>query len=138
VGAGVHAQANPLFPGHDCSATPPADALIGWHVCATGIDLPSGQGAYAFPGAFGASAYVAECGPQQPEANHAIEGNVLVNTGHKVVRLPLDAQGNPTSVQEFLDGLAEPTDVLFGPDGAMYVLDVPGVYRVAPAVPALS
>ncbi|MGH7822076.1 MAG: plastocyanin/azurin family copper-binding protein [Candidatus Binatia bacterium] len=38
-------------------------------------------------------------------------------------------------MSDFVTGLVLATDVLFGPDGAMYVADAAVVYRVAPIVP---
>jgi glucose/arabinose dehydrogenase len=136
VGAAVHVQANPKFPDHDCAAVPPAGALLGWHVCATGLDVPPARGPWAFPPQFG-GAYVGECGPFFPEQN-VLEGNAYPNTGHKVVRVALDADGRATEVSEFLTGLALPTDAVFGPDGALYVADAAMVDRVAPLVPSLG
>jgi glucose/arabinose dehydrogenase len=131
----VSTVANPLFPAHDCSQVKPADALLGWHVCATGLDLPS-EGTWAFPGGFHDSVYVGECTPFFPETN-ALD-NPTYNTGHKVARIVLDADGQPIAVEDFLTGLALPTDVLFGPDGAMYVADAVAVHRVASALGPLA
>lgn len=128
VGAGVTATPNPLFPGTDCSSIPTATALLGWHVCATGLDFPT-PGPAAFPAAFQSSVFVAECGPFFPEPTRGVSTH---DTGHKVAQVVLDAQGEAVEVRDFLTGLALPTDVRFGPDGAMYVADVEMVYRVAP------
>lgn len=138
TGAGVAVSPNPLFVGASCAGVPPATALLGWHVCATGLDFPT-AGAWAFPAAFQDSVYVAECGPFFPEPAQDPSAH---NTGHKVVRVRLDANGDAVEVADFLTGLALPTDVRFGPDGAMYVADAGVVLRVAgvprPTVPVLA
>lgn len=113
-----------------CAGVEPATALLGWHTCATGLDFPS-AGPFAFPAAMRDDVFVAEC------AFFFFEGNALTmpvthNLSHKVVRVALGADGHATEVQDFLVGLALPTDVLFGPDGAMYVADIEAVYRVIP------
>lgn len=136
VGSDVEAVTNPTFPGHDCSGVPPATALLGWHTCATGLDFPT-EGPLAFPESMRSSVFVGECGPffipdlveqsleDPPRAGH--------NTGHKVRRVALDEAGQAVEVRDFLTGLALPTDVLFGPEGAMYVADAGGILRVVPA-----
>jgi len=124
AGTDVATANNPLFPGADCAGIPHATALLGWHVCATGLDVaPAGS-------AFGRAAFVAECGPFFPDPQD--HGLSTQDTGHKVARVALDAHGDATEVDDFLTGLALPTDALFGPDGALYVADAAGVYRVAP------
>lgn len=132
---------NPVFnDASRCAGVAPATALLGWHTCATGLDFPRASGAWAFPAAWRSSVYVAECGPFQPDRVLAetLNSPTLHNTGHKIVRVALDANGEATEVRDFITGLALPTDVQFGPDGAMYVGDLEMVYRVAPAVPALA
>ncbi|MGQ0534861.1 MAG: plastocyanin/azurin family copper-binding protein [Methanobacteriota archaeon] len=134
TGAGISVAANPLFPSADCSGVAPATALLGWHVCATGLDFAR-PGPAAFPGAFGTSLYVGECGPffvDDTVAKTLSQGPSHHNTGHKVVRVVLDAAGNATGVSDFVTGLSLPTDVHFGPDGAMYIADAEGILRVAP------
>lgn len=130
VGSDIRAVPNPTFSGSDCSASPLPTALLGWHVCATGLDLPAATGPAAFPAAFRNSVYVAECGPFFPEPH--TQGVSTHDTGHKIAQVLLDGQGNAVEVRDFLTGLALPTDVRFGPDGAMYVADAGMIYRVAP------
>lgn len=138
TGSGVSVVASPVYPTHDCSAVPPATALLGWHTCATGLDFPT-EGPFAFPDAMANSVFVAECVAFQPDdvAVRSLEEGLGAHTAHslshKVVRVPLDADGEATGVQDFVTGLALATDVLFGPDGALYVADAEMVYRVAPA-----
>jgi hypothetical protein len=118
-----------VFPDHDCSATPHANALLGWHVCATGLDIaPPGFGRFA------GSAFMGECGPFYQDDVTRIQDDPLhatFDTGHKVARVGLTPGGHATSVTDFITGLALPTDVLFGPDGAMYIADGALVERVA-------
>lgn len=124
--AGGIAVTNPTFPGRDCSTVPPADALLGWHVCATGMDI-------APAGTFLDSAFVAECGPFFSDVivkSAADPTHATYNTGHKVARVALDANGVATGVTDFIQGLQLPIDVVFGPDGAMYVADIDALYRV--------
>ena len=58
------------------------------------------------------------------------------SSSHKVVRVELDEEGHAVRVQDFVTGLALATDVLFGPDGAMYIADAEMVYRVSFATAA--
>ena len=142
VGSGISTTANPLFPSFDCTAVPKATALLGWHVCATGIDFPvpasAGLSDAAFPQTFRQSVFAGECTPFffadlaaqiLADPTHATH-----DTSHKIVRISLDDSGQATAVDDFLDGLVLNTDALFGPDGAMYVADVEGILRVAPAL----
>lgn len=131
---------NPDFP---CEGRPTAEAMLGWHVCATGVDFPphasSVETDAVFPQAFRSSLFVAECGPLSPEsvANQTVNDQASThNTGHKVARLPLNDTGVPTGVRDLVNGLQAPTDVQFGPDGAMYIADADVVYRVFPTVDA--
>lgn len=132
--SGVTVVPNPKYgDAARCATAPPATALIGWHTCATGLDVSNG-------GAFGHAVYVGECGPEQPD----LLGKLLADPAHaphsvgnKVVRVDLDADGNGIGVQDFLTGLPLAIDVQFGPDGAMYVAHADGVLRVAP-VPAVA
>lgn len=134
-------QSVPEVPGGDCSNTPTADALIGWHVCATGMDISvPGQQPSGLVAGFGHAAYIAECGPFFPDdvANKTLANPTTHNTGHKVVRVDLDESGSPTGVRDFVTGLALPTDAAFGPDGALYIASAEGVHRVAPAGAGLA
>ncbi len=134
---------NPSFP---CEDKPEATALLGWHVCATGVDFPTdAQEGYpdaSFPSSMQQSLYVGECTPFQAQSllDHVLDEPSTHNTAHKVARIPLDDGGEATAVDDFLTGLALPTDVQFGPDGAMYVADAGQILRVAgtPAARALD
>lgn len=133
VGASVRVVPNPVFgdPAR-CAGRAPATALLGWHTCATGLDFPT-AGPFAFPEAMRGDVFVGECAFFFPD-----EGTTTMpithNLSHKVVRVTLDQDGHATEVRDFLFPLALPTDVLFGPDGAMYVADAEMVYRVIPAL----
>lgn len=121
---------SPRYPSHDCSGALPAQANLGWHVCATGMDV-------APAGTFLDSAFVAECGPFFADVvlqSLADPAHATYNTGHKVARVVLDANGDAVAVRDFITGLHLPTDVLFGPDGAMYVADADAIYRVVELV----
>lgn len=134
TGDGVSVVPNPLYDDAErCADAPAATALLGWHVCATGMDVSNG-------GAFGHAAYVGECGPFYPDdliAQLAANPEGFQhNEGHKIARVMLDDNGDATEVRDFITGLALPLDVEFGPDGAMYVADAAEVLRVAPALPS--
>lgn len=136
TGADVTVSPNPLFPDADCSQAPPATALLGWHVCATGLDFPT-PGLSSFPDQFRSSVYVAECTPffvdDLAEQSAQDPQNASHNTGHKVARVELDSNGEAIAVSDFVTGLVLATDVVFGPDGAMYIADAEQILRVAPA-----
>ena len=60
-------------------------------------------------------------------------------TGYKIVRAKLDAQGNYEATEDFITGwlagdgaLGRPVDLLFGPDGSLYISDDKAgvIYRV--------
>lgn len=141
TGNQVRKTTSPLFPDADCADVPTADAMLGWHTCTTGLDFPS-EGPYAFEdgtlGRFGSSLYVGECtGLPRWMDNavlHSLSDPNTHSSSHKVVRVELDAFGQPRAVRDFVTGLPAPTDVLFGPEGAMYVASVEGIHRVAPAL----
>jgi glucose/arabinose dehydrogenase/plastocyanin len=142
VGVDIEVVASPVFPGHDCSAVPPATALLGWHTCATGIDFPT-PGPFGFqdqgPPAWASSVFVAECVAFQPDdvasqsLDEGLGAHTTHSTSHKVVRVGLDDTGHAVAVQDVLTGFAVLTDLRFGPDGAMYVADAGMVYRVSAA-----
>ena len=65
--------------------------------------------------------------------------NRTVPTGYKIVRAKLDAQGNYEGTEDFISGwlandgaLGRPVDLLFGPDGSLYISDDKAgvIYRV--------
>lgn len=71
--------------------------------------------------------------------------NRSVPTGYKIIRIKLDSQGNFRGIEDFITGwltkegaLGRPVDILFGPDGAMYVSDDKAgvIYRVVRNHPA--
>ncbi len=136
VGSQVTVTPNPLFPDADCSTAAPATALLGWHVCATGLDFPTSSGLAAFPEAFRSSVFVGECAFFFPEPDPIVQDPATAshNTSHKVARVELGANGEAVRVSDFVTGLVLATDVLFGPDGAMYIADAEQIYRVAPAL----
>lgn len=122
---------HPAIDEQPCQDVHTADALIGWHVCATGADIPADT-----QGPFGHALYVGEC--TQFFAVDLIDKMVANptthNTAHKVIRVGLDDDGNPTEVRDFVTNLPLPLDVHFGPRGDMYIADATGVLRVtAPA-----
>lgn len=111
------------------------DGLMGWHVCATGLDFPTG-GQFAFPTEWTGDAFIGECGAfeVQKALQRTVESRDTRNTGHKVTHVYTDASGQPTAFRDFVTGLSLPTDVQFGPRGAMYIADADfGVYVVQPA-----
>lgn len=154
VGDAIEKVPSPVYDGASCAGEPTADALLGHHVGSTGLDFPR-DGPWAFPqrgsGNFRRSVYIGQSGPfdyfNWPFDVLADPARDQHNTGHKVARVVLDAGGEPKKVRDFVDGLALPTDVRFGPQGAMYIADMgalvlpfglgvplPGtIYRVAPA-----
>jgi len=135
VGAEIGKVASPTFPGADCTTQPKATALLGWHTCTTGLDFPT-TGMWQFPPAMQDSVFVAECATFFAQSwfarTLADPTRGTHNTSHKVVRVPLRQDGQAMEVQDFVTGLALPTDVLFGPDGSMIIADAGALYRVAP------
>lgn len=99
-------------------------ALFGMHVSADGLAFNPGT---SLPSAYDHDLFVAEFGN--------FFGDEAV--GHKVVRVTFDdATGDVASVEDFLTGML-PLDLVFGPDGAMWVADLGGtVYRVAAVNPS--
>jgi glucose/arabinose dehydrogenase len=132
---------NPIWPNADCATKPTATALLGWHTCTTGLDFPADNGNWRFPDAMQDSVFVGECATFFADSwfqrSLADPLHASHNTSHKVVRVALDGNGEATEVQDFVSGLALPTDVLFGPDGSMFIADADAIYRVAPLLPAL-
>lgn len=124
--------------GVDCQNKPPAEALLGYHVCATGLDFPTtaqqGYPDFTFPEESRSSVFVGECAffQAQNTVQETLEHPSRHNTAHKVTQVRLDETGSARDVDPFLEGLALPTDVQFGPDGAMYVADAGTILRVAP------
>lgn len=122
-----------------CQDRPPAEALLGYHVCSTGLDFPReaepGHPDFTFPEERASSVFVGECavffGGSWLEEN--LEHPSRHNTAHQVTEVSLDETGSAESVGTFAEGLALPTDVQFGPDGAMYVADAGEILRVAPS-----
>jgi len=64
--------------------------------------------------------------------------NSSVPVGYKIVRVDMQ-NGNPTGIHDFMTGflqkgeaVARPVDLIFGPDGALYVSDdhAGGIYRI--------
>jgi glucose/arabinose dehydrogenase len=145
TGADVSKRPNPEFKSRDCGQYPAADAVLGWHVCATGLDFPhddsrgpGGGGSddrpFAFPEPYLDDAFIGECGTFTPDNSlqKTIEGDGEPrHTGHKVTHVAIE-DGDVVGVSDFLTGLSLPTDVTFGPQGAMYVADLEGIYRVQP------
>lgn len=153
VGDAIVKEANPDTPDPsitdaDCREKPAATATLGWHTCSTGLDFPTdgadgpttqgpaGTGFdWSFPADHQRSVYVGECSvffvndwaERQLEDGYSTHSN-----SHKVARVALNETGEATEVRDFVKGLTLPTDVQFGPDGAMYVADAEGIHRVAP------
>lgn len=140
TGDAISKTPSPVFPDADCADKPTATALLGWHTCATGLDFPT-TGPWQFPSGMQDSVFVAECsmffGHTWAPSVLADPATASHSTSHKVVRVPLDEEGHATEVQDFVSGLALPTDVLFGPDGSMFIADAGMVYRVAPVLPEI-
>lgn len=138
---GIVLQPNSVYDGVAGAPTDPTandyvagDALMGWHVCAVGLDFPS-TGDFEFPSEMQTDAFIGECGAYQ--VNNTVDRTAASrdtrNAGHKVTRVILDGDGQPTEFQDFVSGLGTPTDVEFGPHGVMFIADLNfGVYAVQP------
>ena len=133
-------QVNPKYEDVDFEFDPDnyiaPDAMMGWHVCATGLDFPT-NGQTAFPDKVQEDAYIAECGAYsaQSTVENTLNAGDTRNTGRKVTRVDLDKDGNVQGYQDFLTGFSSPTDVQFGPEGAMYIADLDnGIFVAHPTV----
>lgn len=133
TGGDVGLRSNPAAPDHDCHVFegidslddpecdedehPTADAILGWHACAMGLDFPS-EGRAASPDRFLTDAFVGECGTYSPlsSGERTLESTDGRNTGHSVAHVGIDG-GDGSGVRDFLTGLSLPTDVHFGPRG---------------------
>lgn len=155
--AGNHDE--PYFEQHDDRTTDyrdcdgsfhESDGILGWNNCATGLGIPSGFRAlehdldetrFAFPEEYQTDAFIGEClvfGVLGWADKMTSSRATTRNESHKVTRVNLDENGDPTDISTFLKYLQAPTDVAFGPQGAMYVADVSGIYRVQPIEPLLD
>ncbi len=123
-----------------CTGLTAPDVLLQAHGSPLGLAFHDGRG---LPAAFGPSLFVALHGSW----NHS------AGVGYKLVRVPLDAQGQPAGLpQEFALGWlpkasdrapdeawGRPVNVVVGTDGALYVSDDKAdlIYRIAytPAAP---
>lgn len=135
---GFELRPNPVYDDDPVDIDPadyvPGSALMGWHVCATGLDFPS-EGRYAFPEKYHSDAYIAECGSYEAQTtvDRTVAGHDTDNTGHKVTRVDLADDGSINGYQDWLTGFSSPTDVEFGPEGALYIADLDnGVFVAHP------
>ncbi|MBI2678998.1 MAG: PQQ-dependent sugar dehydrogenase [Candidatus Koribacter versatilis] len=121
--------------GHDaarCAGTIPPKIRLQAHSAPLGLAFGAGA---MFPAAYRASVYVAFHG----------SWNRSVPTGYKVIRVPLDAKGEPAgAAEDFVTGwlapgetrkgkwMGRPVGVLFGADGSLFISDDASghVYRV--------
>lgn len=128
----------------DCTNFHKTDGILGWNNCATGLGIPNGfrsldhdldETRFAFPEKYQTDAFIGEClvfGVQGWADKMATSRATTRNESHKITRVNIDSNGNPNGISDFLKYLQAPTDVVFGPQGAMYVADLSGIYRVQP------
>lgn len=111
-------NANPEAPVCDPGHTPP-EVTLGLHVSADGLAFGSEE-------EWGGDLYIAEFGNFFGVAEIGI-------VGHKIVRVPIDGDGNTGAPVDFLPGVT-PLDLVFGPSGTgMYVADfAAGILLVKP------
>jgi glucose/arabinose dehydrogenase len=113
-----------------------AEGLMGWHVCATGLDFPT-EGQFAFPAEYHTDAYIAECGPYEAQTtvDRTMASGDTANTGRKVTRVNLADDGSVEGYQDWLTGFSSPTDVQFGPEGELYIADLDnGIFVAQPTI----
>lgn len=136
----IELRANPVYADDPVDIQPgdyiSGDALMGWHVCTTGLDFPT-EGRYGFPEGLHDDVYIAECGAYEPRRTleKTLSGHDTDNTGHKVTRVNLADDGSVEGYQDWLTGFSSPTDVTFGPEGAMYIADLDNGVFVAHPTP---
>ena len=94
---------SPTYTRSRCRPTAKPVLALGMHVSANGVAFGPG-------GAWGRDLYIAEYGSNSPSEK-----------GHRVVRVPVSANGTPGKPQDVVLGAA-PLDLAFGPDG-LYVAD---------------
>ena len=94
---------SPTYKKTKCRPTAKPVLALGLHVSANGVAFGPG-------GAWGRDLYIAEYGSNTPSAQ-----------GHKVVRVPISANGTPGAPQD-VAASPSPLDIAFGPDG-LYVAD---------------
>jgi len=141
TGDDVVLRTNPQYEDTDLDIDPsdymPADGLMGWHVCAVGLDFPR-EGRYAFPEKYHGDPYIGECGAfeAQNSVERSAESRDTRNTGRKVTHVYTNDEQQPTRFQDFFDGFSLITDVQFGPEGAMYITDADYGVFVAQPTPA--
>lgn len=117
--------------GQRCGATVPARVNLQAHSAPLGLAFQEGP---MFPGEYRGNLFVAFHG----------SWNRSAPTGYKVVRIPLDKDGKPGRVEDFITGWlpagerrkgtwkGRPVGVIFGRDGSMYISDDASgaIYRV--------
>lgn len=114
-----------------CKDTVPAKVELQAHSAPLGLAFYTGK---QFPAEYQDDVFVAFHG----------SWNRSVPTGYKIVRIYIDANGNPGKPQDFITGwiapaerrkgkwLGRPVGILIGPDGSMYVSDDANgaIYRI--------